>query len=98
MLPQPIIAFLLEFIRGRQCYTEGSEHMAILPSDAVLEQFGVRMIAPLGGRLNLHWLVEARRERLVLRRWAQPADEIDYELRLLERIAALGWPVAPAIA
>ena len=42
-------------------------------SDAVLEQFGVRLIAPLGGRLNLHWLVEARRERLVLRRWAQPA-------------------------
>jgi aminoglycoside phosphotransferase (APT) family kinase protein len=68
------------------------------PGDAILEQFGVRLIAPLGGRLNLHWLVEARRERLVLRRWLQPADEIDYELRLLERIAALGWPVAPAVA
>jgi Ser/Thr protein kinase RdoA (MazF antagonist) len=72
--------------------------MALPLSDAVLEQFGVRVVAPLGGRLNQHWLVEARRERLVLRRWAQPADEIDYELRLLERIAALGWPVAPAVA
>ena len=72
--------------------------MALPPSDAVLEQFGVRVVAPLGGRLNQHWLVEARRERLVLRRWSQPADEIDYELRLLERIAALGWPVAPAVA
>jgi len=72
--------------------------MAIQPSDEVLERFGVRLVTPLGGRLNQHWLVEARRERLVLRRWAQPADEIDYELRLLARIAALGWPVAPAIA
>jgi len=71
--------------------------MAIQPSDEALEQFGVRLVAPLGGRLNQHWLVEARRERLVLRRWAQPADEIDYELRLLARIAALGWPVAPVV-
>jgi aminoglycoside phosphotransferase (APT) family kinase protein len=68
------------------------------PSAEVLERFGVRVITPLGGRLNLHWLVEARRERLVLRRWWQSADEIDYELRLLARIAALGWPVAPAVA
>jgi aminoglycoside phosphotransferase (APT) family kinase protein len=56
------------------------------------------VVAALGGRLNQHWLVEARRERLVLRRWSQPADEIDYELRLLARVAALGWPVAPAVA
>ena len=62
---------------------EGSEDITPTPSDAVLEQFGVALIAPLGGRLNQHWLVEARYERLVLRRWAQPADEIDYELRLL---------------
>ena len=72
--------------------------MAIQPSDEVLERFGVRLLTPLGGRLNQHWLVEARRERLVLRRWWQPVNEIDYELRLLARIAALGWPVAPAIA
>jgi aminoglycoside phosphotransferase (APT) family kinase protein len=68
------------------------------PSDEVLDRFGVRLVAPLGGRLNLHWLVEARGERLVLRRWSQSADEIDYELRLVARIAALGWPVAPAVA
>jgi Ser/Thr protein kinase RdoA (MazF antagonist) len=55
------------------------------------------VVAALGGRLNLHWLVEARGERLVLRRWSQPADEVDYELRLLAGIAALGWPVAPAV-
>jgi Ser/Thr protein kinase RdoA (MazF antagonist) len=68
------------------------------PSPEVLEHFGVHLIAALGGRLNQHWLVEARGERLVLRRWSQPADQIDYELRLLSRIAALGWPVAPAVA
>jgi aminoglycoside phosphotransferase (APT) family kinase protein len=72
--------------------------MSIQPSDEILERFGVRLVVPLGGRLNLHWLVEAQRERLVLRRWAQPADSVDYELRLLARVAALGWPVAPAVA
>lgn len=68
------------------------------PTDEVLEWFGVRVVAPLGGRLNQHWLVESRGEPLVLRRWSQPPDEIDYELRLLARLAALGWPVAPALA
>src|SRR5262249_4275731 len=70
--------------------------MSIQPGAEVCATFGVRPVASLGGRLNQHWLVETRRERLVLRRWAQSADEIDYELRLLERIAARGWPVAPA--
>jgi Ser/Thr protein kinase RdoA (MazF antagonist) len=73
--------------------------------DAVLESLSVRAVAPLGGRLNHHWLVDAHGERLVLRRWADAGDagaevvgDITYELRLLDRIAALGWPVAPAIA
>ncbi len=70
----------------------------IQPSDAVLGRFGVRLVAPLGGRLNQHWLVEFGRERLVLRRWAaRSAHDINYELRLVARIAALGWPVAPAV-
>ncbi len=67
------------------------------PDDALLAQFGVHMVAPQGGRLNQHWLVTARGERLILRRWAGSRDDADYELRLLSRIAALGWPVAPAI-
>lgn len=29
----------------------------------------------------------------MLRRWAQPAESVAYEVRLLEQIAALGWPV-----
>jgi Ser/Thr protein kinase RdoA (MazF antagonist) len=71
--------------------------MSMQPSGEVLRRFGVRVVASLGGRLNQHWLVETRRERLVLRRWWQPADDVDYEVRLLARIAALGWPVAPAV-
>src|SRR5512142_475595 len=68
------------------------------PSPEIIETFGVRVVAPLGGRLNQHWLVDARSERLVLPRWATPADDVAYELRLLAQVAALGWPVAPAVA
>lgn len=70
-----------------------------------METFGIRVVAPLGGRRNQHWLVEAQGERLVLRCWAEPdnakaeiAAAIDYELRLLAGLAVLGWPVAPAVA
>jgi Ser/Thr protein kinase RdoA (MazF antagonist) len=78
------------------------------PRSDVLARFAVREVAPLGGRLNRHWLVEpagpaappAVAGRLVLRRWAAglPPASLDYERRLLERLAALGWPVAPVVA
>lgn len=70
-----------------------------LPDAEVLEHFRVRPLSSLGGRLNGHWLVERGRDRLVLRRWsAQLAgDEIDYEIRLLRSVAALGWPVAEVV-
>jgi Ser/Thr protein kinase RdoA (MazF antagonist) len=67
------------------------------PSLEVLETLGISLLAPLGGRANQHWLVAARGERLVLRRWDKPNDDIAYELRLLAGIAAIGWPAAPAI-
>jgi Ser/Thr protein kinase RdoA (MazF antagonist) len=70
--------------------------MVILPADEVLQALGARVVASLGGRLNQHWLVKSPTERLVLRRWSRSADDIDYELRLLAAVAALGWPVAPA--
>lgn len=73
------------------------KEMSVNPGVNILDTFGVRVVAPLGGRQNLHWLVEARQEQLVLRRWSTSADDIDYELRLLSCIAALGWPVAPAV-
>lgn len=74
------------------------EDGAVQPSDELLARFGVRLVASLGGRLNQHWLVETRQEQLVLRRWAQPVESVVYELRLLEQLAARGWPVAPALA
>jgi Ser/Thr protein kinase RdoA (MazF antagonist) len=77
---------------------------ASVPHPDILKQLGVRLVASLGGRLNQHWLVEPDRsvkpvrEQLVLRRWAASAeDDISYELRLLARLAALGWPVASGI-
>lgn len=72
--------------------------MELQPPNEILSQFGVRLIEPLGGRLNRHWLVETWSERLVLRSWWQSADEIDYELRLVGQLAARGWPVAPTVA
>lgn len=71
--------------------------MRMQPCDEALEAWGVRMVAPLGGRLNQHWLVQGRGEPRVLRLWSQSRDEIAYELRLLEAIAARGWPVASAV-
>ena len=67
------------------------------PPDEVLETLGVRLAAPLGGRLNQHWLVEGRGDLLVLRLWAKSSSDIAYELQLLADIAVLGWPVASAV-
>lgn len=64
----------------------------------MLNHFGVHLIAPLSSRLNQHWLVESGREHLVLRRWWQASDEVAYEVDLVKRIAALGWPVASVVA
>ena len=40
------------------------------PIDDVLAQFGIQLIAYLGGRINQHWLVDFRGQNRVLRRWA----------------------------
>lgn len=77
------------------------------PSHEVLAHFRVRLVAFLGGRVNQHWLVEARGEQLVLRCWGQSpliddaalnAASIHYEVLLVGHLAALGWPVAPSVA
>lgn len=77
-----------------------SRQMSTIPLEVpeeVLRRLGARSIAPLGGRLNLHWHIEVQNTPLVLRRWAQSASDVAYEVHLLERIAALGWPVAPVL-
>lgn len=76
------------------------------PSNEVLALFGVRLVAPLGGRINRHWLVDAQGKQFVLRCWGRSPlvdgaalhdDSIHYEVRLVEALAALGWPVAPSV-
>lgn len=77
------------------------------PSREVLTAFDARLVAPLGGRINQHWLVEAHGEQLVLRCWGQsPLLDVAashtastrYEVRLVASLAALGWPVASVVA
>ncbi|WP_274652693.1 phosphotransferase [Paenibacillus humicola] len=69
------------------------------PSNEVLEHFGAQVLTSLGGRFNKHWHVNVKNERFVLRQWSplHKKDDIDYEVRLLRNVAALGWPVAPVV-
>jgi Ser/Thr protein kinase RdoA (MazF antagonist) len=69
----------------------------VQPPDEVLGTLGVQVIAPLGGRINQHWLVQCRGKPLVLRLWAKPSSDVAYELKLLAGIAALGWPVTSPV-
>lgn len=76
--------------------------MEMQSDNEVLAQFGIQLVVPFGGWLNQHWLVEVGRERWVLRRWWRSAASIDwasinYEVRLVAHLAALGWPVAPTV-
>jgi len=52
----------------------------------------------LGKHLNENWLVASGGNRLVLRGYAvQPIGDIGYELKVLRRLRALGWPVPVAV-
>jgi len=65
------------------------------PPENLLTMLELRLLAELGGRLNRHWLVKAKGERKVLRRWSpQPEMSIEYERILMVRFGELGWPVA----
>ncbi|QHT58569.1 phosphotransferase [Paenibacillus lycopersici] len=77
----------------------GSDTNPNMPDAAILKALNAKVEAPLGGRLNRHWLVNVNREQLVLRLWhgGVRMDDIDYEAKLLQGIAGLGWPVAPVI-
>lgn len=68
------------------------------PSERILAQFGAAVVAPLGGRLNQHWLVECAGAHLVLQRWAGSAEDVAYEVQVLAQVAALGWPVPRVVA
>jgi len=65
----------------------------------VLDLLNVRTDGELGGRANKHWLVTSAGQRLVLRRYQhEPIGDIGYELAVLRRLAALGWPTPVAVA
>lgn len=69
------------------------------PDPEVREHYGVHaVVADLGGNGNRHWLVEAGGQRLVLRRYGTQIGDVGYELRVLDRLLALGWPVPYAAA
>ncbi|MGC4046196.1 MAG: phosphotransferase [Armatimonas sp.] len=70
--------------------------MQTVPQE-VISLLKITDIAWLGGRQNWHWTVYRGDVALVLRRWAQSESEVLYEIRLLERLKALGWPVATVL-
>jgi aminoglycoside phosphotransferase (APT) family kinase protein len=61
---------------------------------------GGRVLRALGGNANMHWLAGDPNAPAVLRRYGpwHDLDDVGYELRLLDRVAALGWPVPTALA
>jgi Ser/Thr protein kinase RdoA (MazF antagonist) len=58
-----------------------------------------RVLRPLGGNANMHWLVAGAEGVAVLRRYGpwHEAEDIAYELRVLEGVAARGWRVPLAV-
>ena len=58
-----------------------------------------KVVRVLGGNANMHWLVEGSQGRAVLRRYGpwRTEAEVAYELRVLERVAGLGWVVPRAL-
>ena len=58
-----------------------------------------RVLRPLGGNANMHWLVAVAEGVAVLRRYGpwHEAEDIAYELRVLEGVAARGWRVPRAL-
>src|SRR4051812_48567360 len=89
----------------RRPYKVPDAHVFALPPSAALRQLGYagRVIRQLGGNANMHWLVRHGDHVggvAVLRRYGpwHELDDVLYELRVLERVAALGWPVPRALA
>ncbi len=66
-------------------------------SREVARRWDITPIDYLNGGHNQHWLVEHRGSRLVLRGYMkEPFEDIAYELEVMRRLAALGWPI-PAV-
>lgn len=68
----------------------------------VLASFGVRpsRLRRVRRGRNTHWIVDAGSDRVVLRKYAAECspDEVQYEVRLLQHLDRLGWPVPVRLA
>ncbi|MGH2599510.1 MAG: phosphotransferase enzyme family protein, partial [Dehalococcoidia bacterium] len=68
----------------------------------VLDGMGIRpsRIRLIARRSNVHWMVDTRGERIVLRRYASDRSrgDVAYELRLLEHLDRRDWPVPAPVA
>jgi Ser/Thr protein kinase RdoA (MazF antagonist) len=64
----------------------------------IMQHRGGVLIKQISRRLNEHWIVELKGERLVLRGYPPtPLGDIAYELEVLRRLRKEGWPV-PSLA
>jgi Ser/Thr protein kinase RdoA (MazF antagonist) len=61
--------------------------------------FEAQRIRLVSHRENAHWIADGAAGRVVLRRYgpARSLDDVAYEHRLLRRLAAREWPVAPPL-
>ena len=68
-------------------------------SNEVAQRWGITPIEYLHGAHNQHWLVEYRGNRLVLRGYPvePPFEDIAYELEVMRRLLAPGWPVPEVV-
>ena len=92
----------------RRPYKVPDAHGVAVPPSAALRQLGCggHVTRQLGGNANMHWLVGNSGGVghddgvAVLRRYGpwHALDDVLYELRVLNRVAALGWPVPRALA
>ncbi len=64
----------------------------VIPA-ACIERLSVTEVRYLGGRVNSHWLVDARGRERVLTAYRVALESLAYELEVLRRLSALGWPV-----
>lgn len=62
-----------------------------------LKHFGITPLQVLGGRVNQHWLVSRGKSQFVLRRWFVPPESVEYEVRLMGRLARMGWPIPEVV-
>ncbi len=67
------------------------------PPEGAAKAFGVAPEEFLGGRVRQHWRVRRRGQALVLTRYRESEASIRYELRVLDAVSALGWPVPKAL-